>query len=151
MTDLLANLKAEEDAKPADTPRDLLSELGDASDATPWIPENAGEGIQGVVLDVDSFPGDFADQKTGEYPAIPMITVKAADGEARTVKGYHTVLRKELDKKAPQVGDTLAVLYQGEREAKVKGRKPTKLYAVAVQRAEGNAPSVAAKPEGTPF
>jgi hypothetical protein len=139
MADLLADLKNSKDDKPRES-TDLLADLKEHGGvvATPWIPEDAGDGVQGVLVDLYHNPGDYIDATTQEFPQIPTLILLAADGEHYSVKGFHKVLRNEIEKRDPKVGDTVAVIYDGEKAAKQKGRKPTKLYRVAVRRADGS-------------
>lgn len=110
---------------------DLLDTLNDAG-APAWVPEDEGEGIQGKVTSVSDQDDEF---NPGEK--VPVVTVELGDGEKVRVIGFSSVLRREILDADPQVGDTFAVKYFGEREltkGKFKGR-PYKLYKAAVRRA----------------
>lgn len=109
---------------------DLLDTLNDAG-APAWVPEDEGEGIQGKVTSVSDQDDEF---NPGEK--VPVVTVELGDGEKVRVIGFSSVLRREILDADPQVGDTFAVKYFGEREltkGKFKGR-PYKLYKAAVRR-----------------
>lgn len=124
--DLLDALDSEMDDEVAD----LLDTLDDAG-APAWVPEEEGEGIQGKVTSVSEQDDEF---NPGEK--VPVVTVELADGEKVRVIGFSSVLRRELSDADPEIGDTLAVKYFGEREL-TKGKyagRPYKLYRVAVRR-----------------
>lgn len=81
-------------------------------DVVAFRPERAGESVEGVVVSIDSTTSEY-----GSY-LVPVITLKDADGIYRGIRGYQTVLRNELEKLDLQVGDTLAVLYEGKKPTK---------------------------------
>jgi hypothetical protein len=111
---------------------DLLGTMTDAG-APAWVPEDAGEGVQGIVTAVEEQPDEF---KPGE--TVPVVTLQLADGESVRVIGFSSVLRREILNHNPERGDTMAVKYFGEREltkGPYKGR-PYKLFKVAVAKAK---------------
>lgn len=128
--DLLSGL----DDELGDDVVDLLDTLDDAG-APAWVPEDEGEGIQGTVTSVAEQDDEY---NAGEK--VPVVTVEVAgeDGpEKLRVIGFSSVLRREIHDANPEVGDTFAVKYFGEREltkGKFKG-KPYKLYKAAVRKA----------------
>lgn len=131
-TDLLEDLKTSmPDADDTEEPTELLDKLLSGSNAKAWRPE-PGEGIQGTVIDVDSVLSEYRESATGEFPLCPVVVVEDAEGQAWRVVSYSTVLRKEIQKKDPHVGDTVAFLYVGLGEAK-KGQKAPHIYRVAVK------------------
>lgn len=126
--DLLDSLNTDLDTEVAD----LLDTLNDAG-APAWVPDEAGEGVQGIVTSVSDQEDEF---NPGEK--VPVVTIEMADGEKVRVIGFGSVLRREIADADAQPGDTFAVKYFGEREI-LKGRwagKNYKLYKVAVRRAK---------------
>jgi hypothetical protein len=125
--DLLAELDAENSGEVVD----LLDTLTDAG-APAWVPDEAGEGVQGKVTSVS----DQADEYN-EGQRVPIVTIEMSDGEKVRVIGFSSVLRREIADANPEPGDTFAVKYFGEREL-TKGKfagKPYKLFRVAVKKA----------------
>ena len=113
---------------------DLLGEI-DEDDSEGWVPENAGEGVQGVVIKVGETRSDFA--RDGEDPMVPTVTIETKTGEKYRIIGYGAVLKREMQDADPQVGDLFAIKYFGDKLVK-KGKwagKPYKHFGVAVRRA----------------
>lgn len=111
---------------------DLLDELTE-EEGENWIPENAGDGIQGTVLSVTTFKGEVIDQKTGTFPDIPLIALKDPAGTTWLIRAYHSILRTEVLQANPQPGDLFAVKYFGKKEPRKPGGNPYHLYKVAVR------------------
>lgn len=88
----------------------LLDEMD--IDVVAYRPENAGEAVEGVVVALDVTTSEYTTE------SIPVITLKTAEGIYRGIRGYHTTLRNDLRKLEVQVGDTLAVLYEGKKPTK---------------------------------
>lgn len=111
---------------------DLLDTLDDAG-APAWVPDEAGEGVQGTVTSVSDQDDEY---NPGEK--VPVVTIELKDGEKVRVIGFASVLRREIVDADPQPGDTFAVKYFGEKEL-TKGKfagRPYKLYKAAVRRAK---------------
>lgn len=118
-----------------DDPDDLLNEVIE-DDSEGWVPEDAGDGVSGIVLKVGETTSDFEDDP--EKAKVPMITIQTKDGTKLRITGYGAVLRRELYDAKPEVGDLLAVKYFGEKPLK-KGKFAGKMYkhfGVAVRRAK---------------
>lgn len=99
----------------------LLATLNDDHEpeyAPAWRPQ-PGEGIEGTVVAVS--------QREGGYGSYPVLTLDTSDGEL-AVHAFHAVLRNELAEYAPEVGDALAIVYQG----KVEGRHGKRYHAYRV-------------------
>lgn len=128
LDDLLATM--DDNTGGNDKPVDLLNEIDD-SGAPAWVPENAGEGIQGVVVSVTSQPDDYDPNDT-----VPVVTLKTADGGFRVI-GFATVLRREIREKDPRPGDTFAVKYLGQLAIKkgANAGKPYRAYRAAIAKA----------------
>jgi hypothetical protein len=110
-----------------------------SSDVTAWKPTEKGDGIEGRVLSVEYTPSDFP-APNGEEVMIPIITLEMPDGSKAGVRGYHSVLRKELEFEDPRPGDLLAVVYMGSeplKTGKFKGR-PVHVYRAVVQKANAD-------------
>lgn len=134
MTNLLDELKSTKEDKPK---ANLLDELKARAGtvATPFNPAKDGEsgdGIQGVFTEKWTEDSDYS----GE---IPVWLLETDDG-AYTVKGYHTVLRQEMLKRESNLnfGDTVAVVYDGQKEPKKKGQNGAHIYRVGVRKADGS-------------
>lgn len=102
-----------------------------------WVPTEAGETIEGKVIAIDHQPSDFQTDVM-----IPFITLSTPDGVAM-VRGYHTVLRKEIERAHLQVGFSLAIRYDGQQALK-KGKfagRPVHVYTVLAEapNADGSA------------
>lgn len=108
---------------------DLLDSI-DEDDSEGWVPNEAGEGIQGVVLKVGETKSDFSDE------VVPTVTIETADGSKMRVIGYGSVLRREIYDADPKPGDLFAVKYFGTKKIR-KGKwagKDYKHFGVAVRR-----------------
>ncbi|MHB8469999.1 MAG: hypothetical protein ACYDCH_09625 [Gaiellaceae bacterium] len=83
--------------------------LDDRLDTTAeaWKP-NAGDKIVGEVIDVDSRDGGF-----GLYP---IVVLRTDAGDEYAVHGFHTVIRNELAKRPPRIGERLGIKYLGKSD-----------------------------------
>jgi len=130
--DLLADL--EDDAPTTvvddDAVVDLLDGLSEDS-GTPWVPDDEDDpspaGIQGTVTYVGTVPSDYGPEE------CPLVELEAPDGTTWSVRGYSTVLRNQLNKADPAVGDTIALKYFGVKEG--KGGREYKNFKVAIRHA----------------
>lgn len=84
--------------------------------------------VSGLVIDKTERELGFEQQGTA-----PFIRVLADDGTEWSVAGFHAVLRAELLRTGPNIGDRIGVLYQGEGTAK-ENQSPPHLYRVVVER-----------------
>ena len=87
-----------------------MSNLTDRLDAdfpAAWRPK-PDEKIVGTVVDVEMFD-------RGEYQPYPILTLDTDSGPI-AVHCFHTVLKNELGKKAPQPGDRLGIKYLGKSD-----------------------------------
>jgi hypothetical protein len=131
--DLLSGLKDDGPAVSAPDDEevyDLLDGLSE-DEGTPWIPDDdedpSPEGIQGRVKFVGEVSSDYGPE------TCPLIELEAADGTIWSIRGYSTVLRNQITKADPKVGDFMAVRYFGMKVG--KGGREYKNYKVAVKRA----------------
>lgn len=108
---------------------DLLDGLNE-DEGTPWIPDDednpSPEGIQGRVKYVGEIGSDYGPEM------VPIIELEAADGTLWSVRGYSTVLRNQINKAAPAVGDFLAIRFFGEKNS--KSGRAYKNYKVAIRK-----------------
>ena len=126
------------DAAPTGGLLDRLEQGADV-ESTKWQPHkepSQPKGIEGRIVDAYEIDGEYADPATGEIPRIPCLIIAGVDGTTWGVRGYHKILREEIKKKSPTVGDTIAILYVGEKRSQVRGRKPAHVYRVAVAKAQ---------------
>lgn len=77
------------------------------STAEAWKP-GPGDKLTGVIVDVDS--------RTTEFGTYPILTVVADDGREVAVHAFHTVLKNELAKRAPRIGERIGLKYLGKSE-----------------------------------
>lgn len=109
----------------ADEVIDLLGGMSDEG-APAWVPEEAGEGIQGTLVAIDSQPDQYGDN--GE--TVPVWTVQLDSGDKVRVLGFGSVLRREMTQvndAGAKPGDTIAVKFFGEKEI-LKGKWKGKMY-----------------------
>ena len=84
-------------------PQDLRRRAEELSDQTAesWRPE-PGDVLVGELVNIDV--------RATEYdPACPVLTIRMEDGGLIAVWAFYTVLRSELQKQDPQVGEWLAI------------------------------------------
>ena len=70
----------------------------------------------------------------------PIVTVERDDGTEVAFHGFHTIARRELANKRPQVGDTIGIAYHGCADAK-PGMSGAELYKIIVER-DGTPPPI---------
>jgi hypothetical protein len=81
----------------------------DAEFAEAWKPK-PGTKIVGVITDVTA-----RDSGYGEYP---IVTLEVAGGDRVALHCFHEVLRGELARIAPKLGDEIGVKYLGQHPEK---------------------------------
>jgi hypothetical protein len=77
------------------------------TEAEAWRPK-PGAKVIGEVIDVDT--------RTTEFGVYPMITIRTDGGDEIAVHGFHTVLRNELAKRPPRLGERLGIKYLGKHD-----------------------------------
>lgn len=141
-----------QDIEKEDAGVSLLEELesapeesgGEYTESEQWRPD-PGEGIEGVVIERFEFPSKYKDERTGVKPTIPgMVLQVDGDDTPWSVVGLHGVLRQEIEKADPQVGDRVAVIYTGKRPTK-DGESEYYHYRMAVRRGNGSVKPVPAQ------
>lgn len=92
-------------------PRSLEEQLNGA-DPEPWIPENAGEFVQGEIEAVDTREGDY-----GEYKVVTLLT---GSGDVLSVAGFGTVLKGKFESlTSSDIGRELGVKFVGVKQNKL--------------------------------
>lgn len=76
-------------------------------DPEPWKPE-PGDTLVGTVIEVTTRESEF-----GVYPLIGVMT---EDGGEYYLHCFHTVLTREIARRRPKIGDTIAVRFRGDHE-----------------------------------
>lgn len=110
----------------------LLDEMD--QDVIAYRPERENEGVEGVLIAKDVTTSEFTSDD------IPVLTLRQDDDVFRGVRGYHKVLRDEIERANPQIGDRLAIVYLGKKPNK-KGTGSYHAYKVRVARGESPAAS----------
>ena len=90
---------------------DLLSRLdGDGAKAETWKPKPR-DVLVGRVVDLDEIEG-------AQYGAYPVVIVELVEGQRFAWHAQPAVARYELSKAAPEIGDRIAVRYDGKAEGR---------------------------------
>jgi hypothetical protein len=108
-----------------------LEERLEAGLAPAWRPDKEDPSVLiGKVVSIE--------QGTSEYEPYPLIVVEQDDGTEMAVHGFHTVLKNELIKQRPQIGERIGIKYLGEVPTKPGSKfKSYTGYRVKVERAAG--------------
>ena len=101
-------------------------ELVDRKFAEAWRPDPGGKLI-GEIVELSSRSG-FDDQP------YPILTIKGDDGTELAFHAFHTVAKNELARLRPQVGQRIAIRYDGQKEG-ADGRARYHAYRVATDHA----------------
>lgn len=104
----------------------LLDEMN--QDVIAYRPERPGEGVEGELVARDVTGSDYTSDD------IPVLTLKQDDGTLRGVRGYHKVLRDEIARADLNIGDRVAIVFEGKKPNK-KNTGTYWGYKVRVQRA----------------
>lgn len=86
-----------------------------------WVP-NRGDAVAGTVTDITT-------SDAGKYGAYPIIEINTGSVSV-LVHAYHETLQKDIERRNPQPGDMLAIVFNGEVESKVVGHNPYYSYRV---------------------
>lgn len=105
-----------------------LEERLEAGYAEAWRPDQEDpDTLVGVVADISTNESDY-----GEYP---IITIRQDDGTEKAVHAVHTVLRNELIKQRPQIGERIGIKFLGDIKTKPGSRYSSyKGYSVRMER-----------------
>ena len=101
-----------------------MTEEAQSDFPTAWRPE-PGDTVTGTLLNVEAIDPNG----NGVYPVVTLKT----DGGDIAVHAFHTVLRRELARRRPKVGDELTIVYQGKRP----GGKNNEYHAYRVSGGSG--------------
>ncbi len=74
-----------------------------------WRPEKAGDKVVGRVAELDLLDSKFG----GAYP---LVVIETSDGRELAVHAFHTVLKSELARKRPVVGEQIGIAYLGKNQ-----------------------------------
>ena len=81
-----------------------------------WMPKEAGEEIIGEIVEIED-AGQFGRQ-------LEILTLEGK----KYITPSHKVLQARITK--ARIGNMIRIVFKGEELPKVKGRNPTKIYAV---------------------
>lgn len=103
----------------------------------------------------DSIAGEITELRIATMPdgtRMPALTIKTEDGTEWSLLASQVGLQRALSTQRPATGDTIAIVYTGDGEAK-PGKSAPKLFEVVVKRGDTAAPvapaPVAAAPAAT--
>ena len=91
--------------------------------------------------DPDTIIGKVVDIQVGtsDYDPYPLIVIQQDDGSEKAIHGFHTVLKNELLRNKPQIGERIGIKYLGEQETKPGSRFKSFIgYRVSVEREASN-------------
>lgn len=86
-----------------------------------------GDNIEGEIVGLSAT--DFG----GTADPTPVLTIRTEDGD-KDVTASQRVLVSRLAEQAPEVGDHIAIRYDGDAANARPGRSPAKLFTVTVKR-----------------
>lgn len=91
--------------------------------------------------DADLLIGKVVDIQVGtsDYDPYPLLVVQSDDGSEKAIHGFHTVLRNELMRQKPQIGERIGIKYLGEQATKPGSKFKSFIgYRVKVERELGS-------------
>lgn len=96
-----------------------------------WRPDQEDSPILiGKVVDIQ--------QGTTDYGPYPLLVVEREDGTEVAVHGFQTVLKNELIRQRPQIGERIGIKYLGEQKTKPGSKFKSFIgYRVKVDRQAG--------------
>lgn len=101
----------------------IFDNAAESADVLAYKPDRAGEAVEGTIVALDVTSSEYTTDD------IPVITLRQDDGILRSVRGYHTTLRRDLEKLGLQVGDYLGIRYDGKKQTK-DGKRSFHAYTV---------------------
>jgi hypothetical protein len=121
-----------------------MTSLTDRAQSFPeaWKP-NEGDAIEGVVTELATRASEYG-------PDYTIITVEDDGGNEWAIHGFHSMLRNEIERKTPQVGDRIAVAYHGLGESSAPGMSAPHKYRLVVERAAPSPPMAWETTAGVP-
>ena len=94
----------------------------------------------------DSIAGEIVELRIATMPdgtRMPALTIKTEDGSEWSLLASQMGLQRALAQHRPATGDTIAIVYTGDGEAK-PGKSAPKLFDVVVKRGDEGVPAAAA-------
>lgn len=76
------------------------------TESTSWKPE-PGDTVTGSIADISEHDAGY-----GKYPIVELDT----DSGTVTIHAFHDVLKNELARLAPDIGDSVTITYRGKHE-----------------------------------
>jgi hypothetical protein len=115
--DLLSGLDAPDE--PDEDDLDLLDGITEDSGTAwmPWDDDDQPVGIQGKVIHRSTVMTDAKYGAVEEVPYLEIQDSKDAD-QIWSIRGYGFVVRNQIERTNPQVGDTFAIKYLGETDSR---------------------------------
>ena len=102
----------------------LLDRLN-SDGAAGWRPE-PGDTLIGEIIDLS--------ERTGDYEPYPIVTVQPeGGGDPVAVHAFHSVIKREVSKLKPNIGDKVGFKYLGEGTSK-DGKTKYQSYRVVLER-----------------
>lgn len=86
-----------------------IDDLLDAESQT-WKPDTEGDTVKGKLID----RGEW----TGDYGTSPTLTIQTDAGDIYVVFCSSGVLKSNVERQNPQIGDEVGIRYLGEAEGK---------------------------------
>lgn len=88
-----------------------LEERLESGNAEAWRPDKEdADLLVGEIVDIDRGQSD--------YEPYPILTVRKEDGSEVAVHAFHTVLKNELIRQQPNIGERIGIKYLGEQKTK---------------------------------
>lgn len=84
--------------------------------------------LEGLVIELSE--RDLGFEQQGKAPFVRLLD---DSGTEWSIAGFHAILRSELLRTGPRIGDRLGVIYQGVGNAK-ENQSPPHLYRAVVER-----------------
>ena len=94
----------------------------------------------------DSIAGEIVELRIATMPdgtRMPALTIKTEDNSEWSLLASQMGLQRALAQHRPATGDTIAIVYTGDGEAK-PGKSAPKLFDVVVKRGDEGVPAAAA-------
>ena len=100
----------------------------------------------------DSIAGEITELRIATMPdgtRMPALTVRTEDGTEWSLLASQVGLQRALSAQRPATGDSIAIIYTGDGEAK-PGKSAPKLFDVHVKRGDETGGAAAAAPAPAP-
>jgi len=106
-----------------------LEDRLEADLAPAWRPDKDDSAVLvGEIVDID--------EGTSDYDPYPLLTIRQDDGTELAVHAFHTVLKNELIRQRPKIGERIGIKYLGEQPTKPGSKFKSFIgYKVKVDRA----------------